>query len=138
MREAIIEAAELEKGDGSVSDGDWAYNQAIGHVIEAARALPLPPSSRKEAEEWHAQCVKRDEALRLAREAIETHLTWIERERQGPLYPAHMSRDDPGGEQIWRVWWDDQLRLCALTEDQSRSALAAIDAAIDLALKGEG
>ena len=58
--------------------------------------------------------------------AAETHLLWIEREREGPLYPFGMKRDSPGGEAVWRAWWEDQLRLCALTEAQCRAVLDKI------------
>lgn len=57
-------------------------------------------------------------------QAAQTHITWIERERQGPLYPYGMKRDSPGGEEVWRAWWNDQIQLCQQTEDECRAVLA--------------
>ena len=63
--------------------------------------------------------------------ALKAHQLWEKREKEGPLYPFGMKRDDPGGEQIWRAWWDDQMRLCALSHELT-------DAAIRAALQAQG
>lgn len=72
-------------------------------------------------------------AAGLLLQAAKTHLMWIDREREGPLYPAGMKRDDPGGEKVWREWWEDQLDLCARTESQCREAVAAATGELETA-----
>lgn len=57
--------------------------------------------------------------------ALEAHQLWSKRESEGPLYPWGMKRDSPGGEEIWRSWWNDQLRLCALSHELTDAALAS-------------
>jgi len=58
--------------------------------------------------------------------ALEAHQIWEKREKEGPLYPFGMKRDDPGGEQIWRAWWNDQIRICALSHELTDAAIAKI------------
>jgi hypothetical protein len=72
--------------------------------------------------------IRADLAERMA-EALETHQLWEKREKEGPLYPWGMKRDDPGGEEIWRAWWEDQLRLCSKAWEQTDAALSAFRSA---------
>jgi hypothetical protein len=58
--------------------------------------------------------------------AAAKHLEWIDKERQGPVYPEGVSRDSEDGEAIWRKWWDEQMSLCAETEALCRAALAKV------------
>jgi len=59
-------------------------------------------------------------------EAAAKHLEWIDKERQGPIYPEGASRNSKDGEVIWRKWWDEQLALCAETESLCRAALSLV------------
>ena len=57
-------------------------------------------------------------------EALEAHQEWADKENAGPQYPPGMSRDAPGGEEIWRAWWNEQLDLCDRASKLTRTALA--------------
>lgn len=72
--------------------------------------------------------VRSDIAERMA-EALETHQLWEKREKEGPLYPWGMKRDDPGGEKIWSAWWNDQLSLCSKAWELTDAALSAFRSA---------
>lgn len=56
--------------------------------------------------------------------ALEAHQEWADKENAGPQYPPGMSRDAPGGEEIWRAWWNEQLDLCDRASKLTRTALA--------------
>lgn len=78
----------------------------------------------REARSGSQEFVRADIAERMA-EALETHQLWEKREKEGPLYPWGMKRDDPGGEEIWRAWWNDQLSLCSKAWELTDAALSA-------------
>ena len=62
-------------------------------------------------------------------EACETFAEWLRREDEG--LPAGIERGAPDGERRWREWWNENLRICALAQEQAR-------AAIRQATEGEG
>ena len=59
-------------------------------------------------------------------EACQTFAEWLRREEGcGSLEaPWRDKRDTPEGEAAWREWYDENLRLCALAQDQARAAIA--------------
>lgn len=56
-------------------------------------------------------------------EACETFAEWLGREESG-FARAGNKRDTPEGEREWRDWYNENLRLCALAQDQARAAIA--------------
>ena len=55
-------------------------------------------------------------------EACQTFAEWLRREDEG--LPAGIVRDTPEGEQQWRIWWDENLRICNLAQERARAAIA--------------
>lgn len=55
-------------------------------------------------------------------EACQTFAEWLRREDEG--LPAGIERGTPEGEREWRAWFDENLRICALAQEQARAALA--------------
>ena len=55
-------------------------------------------------------------------EACQTFAEWLRREDEG--LPGGIARGTPEGERRWREWWDENLRVCALAQDQVRAAIA--------------
>lgn len=79
------------------------------------------------AERMHAQCneLERErDAVRAERDALltacQTFSEWLRREDAG----FGVDRDSPGGEAAWREWYEENLRLCGLAQEQVRAALA--------------
>ena len=56
-------------------------------------------------------------------EACETFAEWLGREESG-FARAGNKRDTPEGERAWRDWYNENLRLCALAQEQARAAIA--------------
>ena len=56
-------------------------------------------------------------------EACETFAEWLGREESG-FTRAGNKRDTPEGERAWRDWYNENLRLCALAQEQARAAIA--------------
>ena len=56
-------------------------------------------------------------------EACETFAEWLGREESG-FARAGNKRDAPEGERAWRDWYNENLRLCALAQEQARAAIA--------------
>ncbi len=54
-------------------------------------------------------------------EACQTFAEWLRREDAG--FPAEM-RCAPEGEAKWREWFDENLRICSLAQEQARAAIA--------------
>ena len=59
-------------------------------------------------------------------EACQTFAEWLRREDStGCLeQPWRDKRDTPEGEALWREWFHENLRLCALAQEQARAAIA--------------
>lgn len=57
-------------------------------------------------------------------EACKTFVEWLDREESG-FARAGNERDTPEGERAWRDWYNENLRLCALAQEQARAAIAA-------------
>ncbi len=55
-------------------------------------------------------------------EACQTFAEWLRREEGG--FPAETRFNTPEGEAKWREWFDENLRVCALAQEQARAALA--------------
>lgn len=55
-------------------------------------------------------------------EACETFAEWLCREEKGFDHVAN-NRDTQEGEKVWRDWYDENLRLCALAQEQARAAI---------------
>lgn len=62
---------------------------------------------------------QRDELL----EACKTFHEWVRREEEG-FAKAGRDRSTPEGEAAWREWYDENLRLCSLAQEQARAAIA--------------
>ena len=58
-------------------------------------------------------------------EACQTFEEWLRREDEG-FVKAGNERDTPEGEQRWREWYNENLRLCALAQEQAGKALAEV------------
>lgn len=56
--------------------------------------------------------------------ALEAHQDWADKESAGPQYPPGITRDTPGGEDIWRAWWEEQLELSERAQRLTRAALS--------------
>ena len=56
-------------------------------------------------------------------EACKTFAEWLGREERG-FASAGNKRDTPEGERAWRDWYNENLRLCALAQEQARAAIA--------------
>lgn len=57
-------------------------------------------------------------------EACKTFVEWLDREESG-FARAGNKRDTPEGERAWRDWYNENLRLCALAQEQARAAIAS-------------
>lgn len=55
-------------------------------------------------------------------EACQTFAEWLRREDEG--LPDGIARDTPEGEQQWRIWYDENLRICNLAQERARAAIA--------------
>jgi hypothetical protein len=56
--------------------------------------------------------------------ACQTFSEWLDREeRGGKEQPWFGKRDTPEGETLWREWYDENLRLCGLSQERARAAL---------------
>ena len=55
-------------------------------------------------------------------EACQTFGEWLRREEGG--FPAETRFNTPEGETKWREWFDENLRICALAQEQARAAIA--------------
>lgn len=55
-------------------------------------------------------------------EACQTFAEWLRREEEG--LPGGIVRGTPEGERQWRIWWDENLRICNLAQQQVRAAIA--------------
>ena len=55
-------------------------------------------------------------------EACQTFAEWLRREEAG--FPAETRFNTPEGEAKWREWFDENLRVCALAQEQARAAIA--------------
>lgn len=55
-------------------------------------------------------------------EACQTFAEWLRREDAG--FPAETRFNTPDGEAKWREWYAENLRVCALAQDQARAAIA--------------
>lgn len=55
-------------------------------------------------------------------EACATFEEWLRREEAG--FPGRDFRNTPEGEAAWRVWYDENLRICALAQKQARAAIS--------------
>lgn len=85
----------------TVSKG-WHHEGAEGYPVEAnARLIAAAPGLL---------------------EACQTFAEWLRREEEG--LPAGIERGTPDGERKWREWWNENLRVCALAQDQARAAIA--------------
>ena len=84
---------------------------------------------------WHAAKASADDAttselerLREERDemlaAVWALALWWDEEESGCVYPEGMHRDSPGGNEVWKVWWDRQLGLCEDTKTKYRAAIA--------------
>lgn len=56
-------------------------------------------------------------------EACKTFVEWLGREERG-FAGSGNKRDTPEGEKAWRDWYNENLRLCALAQEQARAAIA--------------
>ena len=56
-------------------------------------------------------------------EACQTFAEWLRREDAG-FVKAGNSRETPEGEAEWRAWFLENMRICALAQDQARAAIA--------------
>lgn len=58
-------------------------------------------------------------------EACQTFAEWLRREDAGSEgQPWAGKRGTPEGEATWREWWDENLRICNLANEQVRAAIA--------------
>ena len=58
-------------------------------------------------------------------EACQTFAEWLRRESAGSTNePWAGKRDTPEGEAAWREWYDENLRICDLAQEQVRAAIA--------------
>lgn len=64
------------------------------------------------------------EQVRVLREACATFVEWLRREDVG-FVAAGNSRETPEGEELWREWYRENLRICDLSQTQARAALEA-------------
>ena len=62
------------------------------------------------------------EQVRVLREACATFVEWLRREDVG-FVAAGNSRETPEGEELWREWYHENLRICDLSQTQARAAL---------------
>lgn len=62
---------------------------------------------------------QRDELL----EACKTFHEWVRREEEG-FAKAGRDRSTPEGEAAWREWYDENVRLCSLAQEQASAAIA--------------
>ena len=116
--------------------GEWAHDADSGgakeNAAEAAlraaltQALAQQPAVPSAPLDADARLIAAAPALL---EACETFAEWLRREDEG--LPAGIERGAPDGERRWREWWNENLRICALAQEQAR-------AAIRQATEGEG
>lgn len=57
-------------------------------------------------------------------EACQTFAEWLRREEAGSHgQPWAGKRGTPEGEAAWRAWWEENLRICNLAQEQVRAAI---------------
>lgn len=64
---------------------------------------------------------QRDELLA----ACETFVEWLDREDAG-FVKAGNKRETPEDEKRWREWYDGNLALCNLAQEQARAAIVKV------------
>ena len=83
----------------------------------------------KEIEGCGTQLFTEDDARLIAAapellEACQTFAEWLRREDAGSDGQAWAGkRGTPEGEAAWREWWDENLRICNLAQEQVRAAI---------------
>ena len=55
-------------------------------------------------------------------EACQTFAEWLRREEAG--FPAETRFNTPEGEAKWSEWFYENIRVCALAQEQARAAIA--------------
>ena len=55
-------------------------------------------------------------------EACQTFAEWLRREDAG--FPEETRSNTPEGKAKWREWFDENIRICALAQEQARAAIA--------------
>lgn len=98
-------------GDVQTIDGQW----------EVACTSPLVLNGGECPDEWRANARLIAAAPELL-EACQTFAEWLRREEEG--LPGGIVRGTPEGERQWRIWWEENLRICNLAQQQVRAAIA--------------
>lgn len=61
-------------------------------------------------------------------EACKTFSEWLKREEDG--FPDVARRQTEEGEQAWKEWYWENLRICDLSQKLARAALSAVDGGV--------
>lgn len=105
--------------------GPWRTGGKDGRIIYAADGFAVADATvfhgRHEGE--HSENARLIAAAPELLEACETFHEWMCREEAG-FVKAGNSRETPEGEAAWRAWYEENLRLCSLSQEQSRAAIA--------------
>lgn len=102
--------------------GPW---EAVSNLVRTART---PTGGGFLVAECPANIGSRLEDARLIAaapellEACQTFAEWLRREEAG--FPAETRFNTPEGEAKWREWFDENMRVCALAQEQARAAIA--------------
>ena len=89
--------------------------------------------AKLDMEDWNhaAACVNalaglNPEAVPELVEACKTFAEWLRREDSKPDYPPGVDRDSLQGQSIWRDWFDTNVAVCRLAQEQVTAALAKL------------
>lgn len=104
-------------------DGDQVATIISDSIDEHEANAALIVALRNNA----ADLVRAARRLAAAEQACVTFCEWLDREERGSEgQPWKGLRDTPDGERQWREWWNENLSLCALAQEQARAVVAAI------------
>ncbi len=103
----------------SVSIG-YVLADRIATCVNACAGIADPPYFIAALTRSHATLLAERDAARAACAAL---VAWFDSEDRGPAYPEGMTRDSPGGENVWRGWWEENLQLCDRAGKLARAAL---------------
>ena len=128
----MIDTKELRRLAQAATPGPWKAGQYLGSPRQFVIHTDVGDGGRGSYVAFTSAAFGNDETIANARliaaapdllEACETFAEWLGREERG-FVRAGNKRDTPEGERAWRDWYNENLRLCALAQEQARAAIA--------------
>ena len=105
--------------------GPWAVDGKGSQAIVRANDLRIVSIRHRLDGDEHEANARLIAAAPDLLEACQTFAEWLRRESAGSTNePWAGKRDTPEGEAAWREWYDENLRICDLAQEQVRAAIA--------------